>query len=173
MYWYVLFVQTGREHKVEQFLKERLDSVNFMPFVPLQEILFKKAGTVKRELKPLFPGYVLVESRLSSQEFIKRIGSLIYASPNIIVLLRYSDTEIAMKEAERQLLLALCNDGHCVESSSGIIEGDRIYVTHGPLKGCESLVRRINRHKMQAWIEIELMGELRTINVALNILEKN
>lgn len=170
MYWYALFAQTGREHKVEQFLKERLDSVNFMPFVPLQEILFKKAGIVKRELKPLFPGYVLVESKLNSQEFIKRISSLIYASDIIISLLRYSDAE---KKSERQMLLSLCNDGHCVESSSGIIEGDRICVTVGPLKGCESLVKRINRHKMQAWIEVEFMGELRTINVALNILEKN
>lgn len=60
MYWYVLFVKTRRVHKAEQFLKERLDSDIFIPFVPLQEILFKSAGMVQKELKPLFTSYVFV-----------------------------------------------------------------------------------------------------------------
>ncbi len=95
----MFFVQTGREHKVEQFLKEQLDSEIFLPFVPLQEILFKKDGTVKKELKPLFQGYVFVESELNSQEFIKNISTLIYTSHFIVSILRYSDTEFAMRES--------------------------------------------------------------------------
>lgn len=168
----MLFVQTGREHKVEQFLKERLDSEIFTPFVPLQEILFKIAETVKKELKPLFPGYVFIESKLNSQEFINRINTLVYPSHNIVSLLRYSDTEIAMRESERQMLLSLCNDDHCIESSSGIKVGNRIHITDGPLKGLESIVGKINRHKRQAWIGIEFMGDIRLVRVALEIVDK-
>lgn len=173
MYWYVLFVRTGLEHKVEQFLKVQLDSEISMPFVPLQEILFKKAGTVKKELKPLFQGYVFIESELTNQEFLKITSTLIYSSHGIVSLLRYSDTEIAMRQSERQMLLSLCNGDYCIESSSGIIEGDRICITDGPLKGWGSLVKKIDRHKKQAWIEIEFMGSLRLVNVALNIVKKN
>ncbi len=172
MFWYVLFVQTGREHKIENFLKEQLDSNLFIPFVPLQETLFRIAGTVKKELKPLFPGYIFVESELTSQEFIRRTSTLLYASHMIVGLLKYSDTEIAMRESERRMLLSLCNDGHCIESSSGIIEGTRIYITDGPLKGRESIVKKVNRHKRLAWIEMEFMGELRRIGISLELVSK-
>lgn len=172
MYWYVFFVRTGREQKVEQFLRERLDIDMFMPFVPLQECLFKINGTVKKELKPLFPSYVFIESEISSQEFIKRTRTLIYASRDIICILRYSDTEIVMRESEKQVLLSLCNDDHCIESSSGIKEGNRIHITDGPLKGWESIVKKVNRHKRQAWIEIEFMGSIRLVSVSLEIVDK-
>lgn len=172
MYWYVLFVQTGREHKVEQLLKEQLESEVFIPFVPLQEILFKKDGSVKKELQPLFPGYVFVESELSSEGFFKRTSTLIHTLHNIVSLLRYSDTEIAMRESERQMVLSLCNDDHCIESSSGIMVGDRIHILEGPLKGCERIVRKVNRHKRQAWIEIEFMGSMRSVCLALEIVDK-
>ena len=172
MYWYVLFTRTGREEKVEQLLKERLDTDVFVPFVPLHERLFKISGTIKKELKPLFPSYVFIESEVSSQEFMKRINALIHISHDIVHTLRYSDTEIAMRESEKRMMLSLCNDDHCIESSSGIIEGDRIYITDEPLKGWESIIKKVNRHKRQAWIEIEFIGEMRLVSVALEIVEK-
>lgn len=170
VYWYVLFVRTGQEYRVEQFLRKYLDKDTFLPFVPLQESLFKKAGKIKKEYSPLFPGYVFVESELSNQEFIERINAFIYTSQDIVCLLRYSEAQFSMKESERQMLLSLCNDCHCVELSSGFIEGDKIYITDGPLKGRESIVRKINRHKRQVWIEMEFMGELKRVRIALELV---
>ena len=77
-----------------QLLKECIKTNIFIPFVPLHERLFKKAGTIKKELQPLFPGYVF---NVSSQEFINRISSVIYGSQNIFSILRSSDKEIAME----------------------------------------------------------------------------
>lgn len=172
MYWYVLFVRTGREYKVEKFLKERLDANIFMPFIPLHEKIFKTAGTVKKELKPLFPSYVFIESEIPGQEFIKMTRRIFYSSRDIVSLLRYSDTEVEMKESERQILLNLSNKDYCIESSIGIIEGDRIYIIDGPLKGKESIVKKINRHKRQALVEIEFMNELRLLSLSLEIMKK-
>ena len=172
MFWYILFVRTGNEYQVEQLLKKRLDGDMFKPFVPIHESLFKSVGTIKKEIKPLFPSYVFVESELSSQEFLKNTSNLIYTSSNIISLLRYSDAEIAMRESERQMLLSLCNDEYCIESSSGIIEKDRIIITDGPLKGRESIVKKVDRHKRQAYIEIDFLGETRLIGVAIELVKK-
>lgn len=36
----------------------------------------------------------------------------------------------------------------------------------------ESIVRRINRHKRQALIELEIMGDVRMVTVALEIVKK-
>lgn len=172
MYWYVLFTRTGREHKVEILLKEWLNTNLFVPFIPLHEILFKISGVIKKEIKPLFPGYVFVESEASGKEFIKSMGSLRYHSQDYIQIVRYSDTEIAMRESEKSMLQYLCNDDHCIESSSGIMVGDNICITDGPLKGREGILGKVNRHKRQAWIEIEIMGEIRLVSVALEIIDK-
>ncbi len=169
--WYILFVMAGREYKVERLLKERLDSDFFQPFVPLLETLFIKAGVVKREIKPLFSGYVFIESELSSNQFISHIKTLVGKSNNIIRLLRYSDTEVALRQGEKEMMLSLCNNNFCVESSIGIMQGDRIHITDGPLKGRESIIKRINRHKRQATIEIQFMGNTRLVNVSLEVLK--
>ncbi len=173
MYWYVLFIRTGREANVELLLKKRLDANVFVPFVPMLETLFKISGQVRRELKPLFPGYIFIESEVSGVEFIKRKNSIISASEDIVRFLKYGDTsEFAMREHEKCMLLNLCNDERCIESSVGIIEGNRVYIKEGPLKGMESIVKKIDRHKRRAVINLDFMGEIREINVALEIVEK-
>jgi transcriptional antiterminator NusG len=172
MYWYVLFVKASKERKVEQYLKKQLSTEEGMPFIPLQEILFRRAGEEKKELRFLFPSYVFIESILPDQEFIKVINPLIYKLSDIISLLKYSDSEIAMKESERQMLLNLCNNDHCIETSYGIIEGDKIRISSGPLMGKESIVKKVNRHRREALIEIDIMGDTRLVSVALEIIDK-
>lgn len=172
MYWYVVFVKTGKERKIEQYLGKELNTEACIPFIPLQEILFRRSGVEKKEVRNLFPGYVFIETVLPSQEFMKVINPLVYKLSDIISLLKYSDSEIAMKESERQMLLKLCNNDHCIETSYGIIEGDKIYISDGPLKGMESVVKKVNRHKREALIEMEIMGDVRLVSVALEVVDK-
>lgn len=172
MYWYVLFVKSGKERKVEEFLSKQLNEEISLPFIPLQEILFRKAGILKKEIKLLFPGYVFIESMLPSQDFMKEINIAINRCSDIIGLLKYSDTEISMKESEKNMMISLCNNEHCIEASYGVIEGDKIRIFEGPLKGLESVVRKVNRHKREALIELEIMGDVRLVTVALEVVEK-
>lgn len=44
MYWYVHFVRTGMEQKIVQFINKQQGGNIFTPFIPMQEILFKKFG---------------------------------------------------------------------------------------------------------------------------------
>jgi len=172
MYWYILFVQTGKEKKIEKLIKRQLDNEVCMPFIPLQEILFRKSGVVRKETRVLFPGYVFVESELPGQQFLRLMNPLINSISDMVSILKYSETEIAMRESERRMLLGLYNNDYCIESSYGIMKGERIHITEGPLKGLESIVKKVNRHKRQAWIEIEIMGDIRLVCVALDVVEK-
>ena len=91
MFWYVLFVKAGKERKVEQYLMKQLDKEECIPFIPQQEILFRRSGVEKKEVKHLFPGYVFIESILPGQDFIKVIKPLIHKLSDIISLLKYSN----------------------------------------------------------------------------------
>lgn len=172
MYWYVLFVKAGKEKKIEQYLNKQLSIDVGTPFIPLQEILFRKSGNIKREIRYLFPGYLFVESKLTDQVFAEDINPVIARCSDIIGLLRYSETEISMKESEKNALISLSDNEHCIGASYGFIEGEKIHVTEGPLKGLEGVVRKVNRHKREALIEIEIMGNVRLINVALEVVDK-
>lgn len=173
MYWYVLFVRTGREYMAEQFLKNRLDTNLFMPFIPMLETLFKISGQIRKEIRPLFPGYIFVESAIPSIEFMKKMSRVISTRKEVIRILRYGDSnEIALREDEKNMLLSLCNDDYCIESSRGIMVGDRVYIKEGSLMGKESIIRKINRHKKRAIIEMNFMGDIRQVSVALEIVEK-
>jgi len=121
---------------------------------------------------PLFPSYVFIESEVTGQEFIKMTSHLIHSLQDIICVVKYSDTEIPLRDSERLMLMSLYNDRNCIESSSGIMEGDRIHIIDGPLKGRESIIRQINRHKREAKIEIEFFGSIRLVKVSLEIIEK-
>ena len=43
---------------------------------------------------------------------------------------------------------------HTVRMSEGYISGDKITVTRGPLMGFEGDIRKIDRHKRRAYIDV-------------------
>ena len=57
--------------------------------------------------------------------------------------------------------------------SEGIIEGDRIIVTSGPLVGNEGSIRKIDRHKRLAYLEFDMFGQDVKAAVGLEIVEKH
>lgn len=172
-HWYIFWVLTGHERQVEKRIMEQLSDEDIVPFIPLWESLFKRAGKVKRELNIMFPGYVFIESDLESKEFRLRTLQIVRTSKDIIGILSYGNSdEIAVREDECAALLRLCNDGHCIESSMGFIEGDKFYIESGPMVGMESVIKEINRKKMEASFELEFMGNVMRFTVGLELLKK-
>lgn len=56
--------------------------------------------------------------------------------------------------------------------SEGIIEGSKVSVNSGPLQGMEGYIRKIDRHKRKAYLEIPFFGRTQNIQVGLEIVEK-
>lgn len=172
-FWYIFWVFTGHERKVQNRIEKQFSDEGIVPFIPMWEALFKRAGKVKKELNIAFPGYVFIESDLEAIEFLHRTHDFVRASKDITGILRYGNSnEIAVRENERSAFLSLCNGNRCVESSMGFIEGDRFYIESGPLVGMESSIKEINRKKMEASFDFEFLGGTRRITVGLELLRK-
>ena len=56
--------------------------------------------------------------------------------------------------------------------SRGYVQNGIITITEGPLKGLEPQIRKIDRHKRTAWLEVELRGEKREVRVGVEIVRK-
>ena len=59
---------------------------------------------------------------------------------------------------ERDWFLSFMDGNHTVRMSEGYISGDKITVTRGPLMGFEGDIRKIDRHKRRAYIDVSLFG---------------
>ena len=78
----------------------------------------------------------------------------------------------ALTESEIRWIEKLTGSKDVVEKSTGIIEGDRVIITEGPLFGLESNITYINRHKHIARLTMDFLGEEREVEVPLEIVSK-
>lgn len=180
-YWYILYVRSGKEQRVmanfsQAFFKRNLP-YDFEPFCPESEYYYRNKeerhlGRAYRK-RPLFSGYVFLETDMPQEQFGKEFSDYIYKSEEIIRLLRYGNTNrIALAEDEKRKFEYLFCGKRCLEHSEGYIEGDKVVVTVGPLIGREGLITHINRHNRTATIELSMFGGQTKVKVALEIVEK-
>ena len=171
--WYAFFIKTGQEAKAAEEIKGAFEAGEVVHLEFSMEKLFRKKGVVHKEKGPMFPGYVFISTYIENDEFRVRTQDCIRRSKSIIKLLRYGRTDQAvMWEDERTALKRLLPNNHCIEASKGLIEGDHVVIIEGPLKGWESMIKSIDRHKMQVVIEIKLLGAIQQAVVGLEIMEK-
>ncbi|GLC81979.1 antiterminator LoaP [Lacrimispora brassicae] len=170
---YVLFVKTGFEERIVRLLKKRLVSSLFSPYVLTKETLFRKKGETIKSVEIYFRGYVFIDSELGTEDFVFEISPYIMKIEGIYQIVNYGNkSDIVISERERTMLKNLFGINHCIGSSKGLIVGDRIKINEGPLIGFENIIKKINRHKRQAVIEIDMLGEVRQLTVSLEIVEK-
>ena len=74
--------------------------------------------------------------------------------------------------SEEAFLKRLMGQEKVVKFSKGFIEGERVVIQEGPMQGLEGLIRKIDRHKRTASIEVELFMRRVEVNVGLEIVEK-
>ncbi len=171
--WYVFYVKTGREQTACDFLNKLLNREECNAFIPQVELTFKNSKFIRKELKPMFPGYVFIDSILDEKTFIIQAHKLTRFSKCIFKLLGSENADcMKLTEEEKNFLLSFCDDDYVTEESKGFIIGDKIIVTSGPLEGRESIIKKIDRHKRRAEIEFKFLGDIRRISVALEVISK-
>ncbi len=181
-WWYVLHVRSNKEHRVVESFQQAFDqkglAYELQTFCPESEHFYKnkQSQTLGRKYikRPLFPGYVFVETNMPAKEFRMTFFNVLYNSADIIRLLRYGDSdEVALKKEERQRFEFLFKGKRAIEHSIGYIEGDKIIITGGGLMGLEGFIQKINRHNRTADVEINMFNQRQTIKVALEIVSKS
>lgn len=87
-------------------------------------------------------------------------------------VLRSGEEFFPLYEQEERFLRRMTGDTTNVAMSVGVMEGDRIIVKEGPLVGMEGKIKKIDRHKRMAILEVELFNRVSEMKVGLEIVEK-
>lgn len=167
--WYVIRTAAGNEETVRDLIQTEEITVKII----YRNMYYRRKGKVVEMTKKLFPGYIFAVTDMDYQEFDKLIFRIRYTNSQYFFNLKQDrEGTPALTENEKHYLSRLVGDGDVIQSSVGYIEGDSVYITDGPLMGYESQIVYIDRHKRFAKIDINFLGEKRTITVPLEIISK-
>lgn len=166
--WYAVQVSEGME---EQFRNNCIRMINKkileQCFIPYYEEKRKYLGAWHIEKKILFAGYVFMRSS-RSMDLSNNLRQVIQTTLSGTEEIRI----VSLQEDEMELLKRLGVDEKILELSTGIIVNGEVVITEGPMAGMEACIRRIDRHKRKAWLEVGMFGQTIQIAVGLEITEK-
>ena len=166
---YVLQVLGGREQYalslIERIVPEELYEEVFLPQYDRR---IKRQGEWRTERELLVPGYLYLRTC-----DIDQVRDRLREVPTLTRILGNEDQYVPLDAEEVAWLERMCNpETHTVEVSLGVIEGDRVIITAGPLQGYEAQIERINRHKRTAEVRFRILGREKLIKLGLEIVSK-
>ena len=170
--WYVAQVSSGQEAATRDMCKRMVDPAIMQDcFIPEYETMRKEKGEWRSIRRLLFPGYLFLVS-----DAVLDLSAALRNVPAIVKLLGQSDGEddiLPLSEWEEDWLRAFTDETHCIRMSEAVIEGDVITVTRGPMLGHEAIIKKIDRHKRRALIEVSMFGRTTTATIGLEVIRKS
>lgn len=161
--WYVLWTTAGTEEKTREMVNAHVDHSLFtrciVPYRRKREI---HRGISMFVTKLLFPSYVFIETD-RIDDFAKRLRW--YPGKNVI--LQTGDFFCPIYEDEEYFLTDMLNKDDIIDSSSGFMDGDRVRVITGPLRGYEDRIKKVIWRKSLAILEMTLYD--RKVEAALGL----
>lgn len=166
--WYVVQVMSGKElqccNLCRRYIKKEIYQDMFVP----QYIQKKRyQGAWHEEKKILFPGYFFVDT----EQIDEVLQELSYV-PEMTKVLRTGETVTAITREEQSYLSDMLDDDYVVQVSTGFVVGDDICITEGPLRNYQGYIKKIDRHKRVADLEINFFGRMTPVQVGLEVLAK-
>lgn len=166
--WYVIHVPTGKEEIIKEVCIERLSSSIYKDiFVLRYTRKMKLGGKWQNVVKTLFPGYLFVDT-----DNIMQVKLELNAIKVMTNVLGADNDPVPISIEEQEFLQSLIDDAYIVRMSSGFIIGDQIALTEGPLKNTKGIIKKINRHKREAEIDVNLFGTITSAVVGLEVVRK-
>lgn len=166
---YVIHVSSGDEQRVCDSISKVVPHqlVNEC-FVPCSEHPFRTGGSWTYVRRPTFPGYVFVDTPnvVELEAALRRVPYFTRALGVGGVCMPLSPDEVAWLQA-----VTSCGD-RTLKMSRGIIKQGQLMILSGPLMGRSAQVRKIDRHKRLAWVEIEMFGRTNIVKLGLEVTQK-
>lgn len=165
--WYAVHVGVGREEAMVSRISRVLQGYGLEEaFFPKFEVEQKFHGEWKRALKPLWPGYIIVATRLP-EALVKGCAGL---SEHARVVEVGGEPAALVSPAAELVRTWTKPDNRVVPLSTGVKERDRMTVLQGPLVGNERLIESMDRRKGIAVLCVDGLDGKGRMHMGLRVL---
>lgn len=165
--WYVIQVATGKESEIVMQCKSKVTVEGEEVFLMLGERKNRIHGEWTLIQYRLFPGYVFIDTS-QIEDFFVRLKRI----PAMTKVLRTGEEIVPIYPEEESYLKMIGGEEHIARYSEGYLEGEKLVVTGGALKGYEGKVKRLLRHQRLVIIEVPLMGQLIEVKLGLEVVRR-
>lgn len=168
MGWYALYCRSGQEDTIIRSCKQNLSRQALTDaFQFSYERMKKYLGEWHVDTLAMFPNYVFLQS-----EHPEVLSEELEQYRKIVNVLENDSLLLAVRPDEEDAIKKLCGENHHMGMSRGIIADGKLNVLEGPLAGRESIIRKVDRHKRIAKLELRVTEALPDIWAGLEITEK-
>ena len=172
--WYVVNTYSGHEYKVKEKLESKIESMGlqdkiFRIVIPETTEVEVKNGVNKEKQKKMFPGYILVEMKMSDESWY-----IVRNTPGVTGFIGSSGkgakpTPLLPQEIDR--ILADMGMSR-IDATSELAVGDKVNIVDGPFKGMMGSVDTIDLENNRLNVLIDLFGQETPVEVELNQVSK-
>lgn len=164
--WQAVFVLTGHEEIVKEKIEYALQGTPIRAVVPKRYIRERRGGMWHDVIRPLFPGYILLQGEIGIPEYYQ-----LKSVPGIVRCLKDNKEFYIIHPEEIQVINHLMCNGDLIGISTAYQKDDKIIITEGPLLGKEGLIIAVDRRKGRARVKLSLLGDERTVDLSLRIIK--
>lgn len=163
--WHAIFVMTGDEDNVRSKIAYAFRDKALKAVVPKRLIKERKFGQWKDRIRPLFPGYILIQGQINYDDYyiLKKV-------PGILRILKDNEELYRIYPEEIEVISRLMVNGELIGTSVAFQEGDNVVISEGPLLGLEGLITSINRRKGRARVKLSILGDERTVDLSIKFV---
>ena len=169
MNWYVIQVRSGHEKAIIEKCKKRISKELLIDCFTPEYVCQKKYLGKWHDVKDiLFKGYIFMIS-----DHIVELNVELKKILDFTKIIGRKKAEICcLDEDEIVFIKSFADKNYTVDMSTGFIQGDKIFVTEGPLQGKEGLIIKIDRHKRIAYLQLSMFNKETIAKVGLEIISK-
>ncbi|WP_206214561.1 transcription termination/antitermination NusG family protein [Adlercreutzia sp. ZJ242] len=151
--WYVARVREGSEEAAARDCRKLVDSGLLHDcFVPRVQFMQKRQGEWRLAERLLYPGYVFAIAS-DPRRLDRRLGALSFP---VRLVGRQERSYVPLAAGEQRWFEAVLDEGRMLRASTGVIEDGALVVREGPLRGFEQRVKKLNRHKALALVQVDM-----------------
>ena len=171
--FYVVHTQTGHEDKVKKKIMLDVEAQNmghliFQALVPTEEVREVKQNKEIRHQRKFFPGYVLVEMKMTSEAFwfIRNVTG-------VTGFLGGSTPVPLPEEDAKDILERVNNPGGKPKYLVEFKRGESVRITEGPFKHFIGVVEEVNEQKNKLKVMVTVFDRATPVEVDFLQVEKN
>ncbi|MFT5470234.1 MAG: transcriptional antiterminator NusG [Verrucomicrobiales bacterium] len=171
--WYVVHVLSGKEGRVRDSLKRRIESEEmgdrvFEVLVPMERVSEVKRGKKTETNRKFFPGYIIINMHMLNEDnsLVDETWYFIQETPDVINFAGSKNIPMPMRPREVQAMLAQIRDreDHAVPKVLFGV-GDTVKVKDGPFDGQNGVVEEIDLEKGKLRVSVDLFGRATPVDL--------
>ncbi len=172
--WFVLQTLVGREQSVCERLQRHFFAEEEVAR-PRRRLKIRRAGEYLDTEKTLFPGYLFFRGHSEDtklfEERLRLLASARRDLPGMVKVLGRGPQPVPIFAHEANLIWAMMDTQELIDYSQACFVGARVKIIGGPLLGREGIIRKVNRRKGRATVEMRLFGAVNCTDLGVEYLE--